>query len=89
MFAGIRSEQVFLNRKILGQLIVWIRIRQLVVAWKMDRRRDENEDREARRKTLQTRQCSRRAWPLLREGPGARMPGFETCFSLYEFGQGT
>ena len=36
MFASIRSQQVFLNRKILGQLIVWLRIRQLLVARKMD-----------------------------------------------------
>ena len=53
MFASIRSQQVFLNRKILGQLIVWLRIRQLLVARKMDRRREENEDREAGRKMLQ------------------------------------
>lgn len=87
MFAGIRSEQVFLNR-IFGQLIVWIRIRQLVVAWKMDRRRDENEDREARRKTLQTRQCSRRA-TVAEGGPWSQNAWVWTCFSLYEFGQGT
>lgn len=53
MFASIRSQQVFLNRKILGQLIVWLRIRQLLVARKMDRRREETEDREAGRKMLQ------------------------------------
>lgn len=53
MFASIRSQQVFLSRKILGQLIVWLRIRQLLVARKMDRRREENEDREAGRKMLQ------------------------------------
>ena len=37
----------------------------------------------------QAERCCRRAWQLLSEGPGARMPGFETCFSIYEFGQGT